>query len=218
MILDEIPETVMEIVDDWLDIAAAVDPTTALESKLPEDMAEFMTMFQYFMPRCLDANSSVAKELLDTQGLTCKEQEMPYGLFRSFEPWMAENNGLRMVRQPDGSTVYTRTFCGDKKVGGIVFWPVYSTEIPVTEAVVVRYFEVNRRIAALEDVPISLSRRIARYVVTRIMQDYVLPEAEEQGVFVLNKHQLDEAVLDPWAEMVRSALRWRGEAKVLERG
>ncbi|KAK4549140.1 hypothetical protein LTR36_007597 [Oleoguttula mirabilis] len=195
--VDEIPDGLKVFVNDWLDLAVDIESPTspAPEAMLPEDMQHFAIMVDLFMPARLDFKSWVGKQLLETHGYINQEPGLPNGYFAMLEPWMMADDGMGWARQADGTLTWTGIILGKRQNGCIVFVPRHGLQRPPSPEDMVRLTKILKRKEALEEALISLSRRIARYVVRVIMLVYVLPEFDGQRLMV-NREQLGQAVED----------------------
>ncbi|KAK5126392.1 hypothetical protein LTR85_010628 [Meristemomyces frigidus] len=191
---EEIPDEMQDFMNEWLDLAVDFDSAPSRESLLPSGMEHFATMFRLHMPARLDSNSWIAEQLLEPYGKIDGEPGVPDGYFAKFELWMMANGGMGAVKQPNGTVIWSDLFLDRYEEDSIVFLPTYGVPRPVTEEVMQQHIRVIKRRRVLDHALISLSRRIASYVVKIIMLEYVLPEFDEQGQMVIDRRQLSRAV------------------------
>lgn len=161
------------------------------DSADPKYMSAFPELLKDHLPERADADSWVGDEILAKLNKikVFRRSELPQGDFVRWRIWMDEGghwpfftkssrkfHKVLLQKKPrqvhDGSILH---YIGTGGPGRFVFFCNRGFAQPMTQAMLTKFENVQRLLRQAEILLVRLTHRIARYVMTKIFEEYLVP-------------------------------------------
>ena len=166
-------------------------PERQADRCLDGDLSLLDNIIARHLPARLDLNSWVAGEILRVvAGDHLYRESGHQEELMEWRHWFGPAR-LQWTGRPTNGDLQ---FLGPASPGRLIWMPPQGLPEPTTVDMLDFYKEAEMKLRNAEKALIAISRRIARYVAIVVIEDYAIPEAQEQGRAILDREQVGRAV------------------------